>query len=71
MPSLMTRDIAITPAQHQGKRTQARAQVESYCQPLVDAGKVQWRVNGDGVTELRMHSGEVYLFGEHGITRIS
>ena len=50
--------------------SEARRQVESHCQSLVDAGAAHWRVNGDGATELHMESGEAYLFGESGVTRL-
>jgi len=71
MPSLWTQDVATSPAQYQDNQMRAKAQVETYCQSLVDAGNAQWRINGDGAAELHMHSGEIYLFGENGITRIS
>ncbi|KGX07624.1 hypothetical protein Y036_2873 [Burkholderia pseudomallei] len=48
----------------------ARPQVEAYCQSLVDTGEAQWRVNDDGYTELHMDGGEAYLFGEFGVTRL-
>ncbi|MDR0776708.1 MAG: hypothetical protein LBE81_08740 [Azonexus sp.] len=48
----------------------ARRQVEAYCQLLVDAGKAQWRVADDGDAELHMESGEAYRFGELGVTRL-
>lgn len=48
----------------------ARRQVEVYCQSLVDTGEAQWRVNDDGYTELHMEGGEAYLFGEFGVTRL-
>lgn len=48
----------------------ARRQVEAYCQSLVDTGEGQWRVNDDGYTELHMDGGEAYLFGEFGVTRL-
>jgi hypothetical protein len=50
--------------------SEARRQVESDCQSLVDAGTAQWRVNDDGNTELQMQSGEAYLFGDQGVTRL-
>ena len=49
---------------------EARRQVEAHCQSLVDAGAAQWWINDDGDTELHMDSGETYLFGEHGVTRL-
>ena len=49
---------------------EARRRVEIYCQSLVDVGQAQWRVNDEGDTELHMTSGEVYLFGELGLTRL-
>ncbi|WP_198088143.1 hypothetical protein [Variovorax sp. E3] len=48
----------------------ARRQVESYCQSLVDAGAARWWINDDGDTELHLDSGEAYLFGEQGVTRL-
>jgi len=53
-----------------GELSDARRQVESYCQSLVDAGTAQWLVNDDGDTELHMESGETYLFGDMGVTRL-
>ena len=50
--------------------SEMRRQVESYCQSLVDAGAAQWWINDDGDTELHMESGEAYLFGDLGITRL-
>ena len=47
-----------------------RRQVEAHCQSLVDAGAAQWWLNDDGDTELHMDSGEAYLFGELGLTRL-
>jgi hypothetical protein len=49
---------------------EARRQVEAYCQTLVDNGKAQWQINDDGYTALHMENGEVYLFGEFGVTRL-
>lgn len=48
----------------------ARRQVEAWCQSLVDTGQAQWRINDDGHTELHMDGGEAYLFGEFGVTRL-
>jgi len=53
-----------------GELSDARRQVESHCQSLVDAGTAQWWVNDDGDTELHMESGETYLFGDLGVTRL-
>ncbi|MCJ0762516.1 hypothetical protein [Variovorax terrae] len=50
--------------------SEARRQVESHCQSLVDAGSAHWQVNDDGDPELHMDSGETYLFGERGVTRL-
>jgi hypothetical protein len=55
---------------HAGEPAQARRRVEAYCQSLVDVGRAQWRVNDEGDTELHMASGEAYLFGELGVTRL-
>lgn len=52
------------------KRAEARRQIEAYCQSLVDMGAAQWRVGDAGAIELRMESGEAYLFGEWGVTRL-
>jgi hypothetical protein len=51
-------------------RSDARLQVETYCQSLVDAGGAQWWVNDVGENELHMRNGEAYLFGELGVTRL-
>jgi hypothetical protein len=50
--------------------SEARRQVESYCQSLVDAGKARWWINDVGNAELHMDSGEAYLLGELGVTRL-
>lgn len=50
--------------------TEARRQVEAHCQSLVDAGAAQWWINDDGDTELHLDSGEAYLFGDQGVTRL-
>ncbi|HBP5660089.1 hypothetical protein EJ591_04680 [Pseudomonas aeruginosa] len=50
--------------------TEARRQVEVHCQSLVDAGAAQWWINDDGDTELHLDSGEAYLFGDQGVTRL-
>lgn len=52
------------------KVTDARRQVEFYCQTLVDTGTAQWLVNDAGETELHMNSGETYLFGRLYVTRL-
>lgn len=53
-----------------GVLSDARHQVEAHCQSLVDLGMAQWQINDDGYTELHIESGEAYLFGEFGITRL-
>lgn len=53
-----------------GESSDARRRVEAYCQLLVDIGRAQWRTNESGDTELHMESGEIYLFGELGVTRL-
>lgn len=50
--------------------SEARRLVEAHCQTLVDAGAARWRVNDDGDKELHMDSGETYLFGCLGMTRL-
>jgi hypothetical protein len=50
--------------------SEARRQVEAYCQSLVDAGAAQWRINDAGCAELHMDNGETYLLGQLGITRL-
>lgn len=50
--------------------SEVRRRVEAHCQSLVDTGMAQWRVNDDGDTELHLDSGEVYLLGEFGVTRL-
>lgn len=52
------------------EQSEARGQVEAYCQSLVEVGAAQWRTNDTGATELHMESGEAYLFGEWGVTRL-
>lgn len=47
-----------------------RRQVETYCQSLVSAGAAQWRINESGDTELHLKSGEAFLFGNVGVTRL-
>jgi|694.fasta_scaffold08319_13 hypothetical protein len=54
-----------------GESSDARRQVEAYCQSLVDTGEAQWRINDDGYTELHMEGGEAYLFDEFGVTRLN
>ena len=50
--------------------SEARRQVESHCQSLVDAGAAQWWINDDGDAELHLNSGEAYRFGDRGVTRL-
>ena len=57
------------PTSPMGVSLEARRQVEAYCQSLVDAGMADWRINA-GNTELIMDNGEVYVFGERGLTRL-
>jgi hypothetical protein len=51
-------------------QSEARRQVEAYCQSLVDAGAARWRINDAGYAELHMNNGETYLLGGLGITRL-
>ena len=67
MPKFPLNRISAEPA---SEEFGARRQVEVYCQSLVDVGAAQWRVNEAGATELHMKSGEVYLLGEWGVTRL-
>ena len=50
--------------------SEVRRLVESHCQSLVDAGLAQWWVNDDGESELHLDSGEAYLRGDLGVTRL-
>jgi hypothetical protein len=50
--------------------SEARHRVEVSCQALVDRGEAQWWINDDGDVELHMESGEAFLFGELGVTRL-
>ena len=50
--------------------SEARRQVETFCQSLVDAGTAQWRINDAGYAELHMGNGEAYLLGDLGVTRL-
>lgn len=52
------------------KLTEVRRQVEAWCQSLVDAGIARWWINDNGDTELHLDSGEAYLFGDLGVTRL-
>ncbi len=63
--------ISIEPtSEPTNEQSEARRQVEAYCQSLVDIGAAQWWINDTGATELHMGSGEAYLFGERGVTRM-
>lgn len=72
MPMSMFRALAeaATQAGAQDDLPDARSQVEEYCQSLVDMGEAQWWINDTGRTELHLDSGEAYLFGEQGVTRV-
>ncbi|WP_338801904.1 hypothetical protein V9L13_06425 [Pseudomonas sp. RSB 5.4] len=50
--------------------SEERRQVETYCQSLVSAGAAQWRINENGDPELHLESGEAFLFGNVGVTRL-
>lgn len=50
---------------------EARRRVETYCQALVDSGSANWWVNENGDTELHLESGETFLFGDQGVTRLN
>jgi hypothetical protein len=52
------------------EESEARRQVEAYCQSLVDIGAAQWRVDEAGATELHLESGEAYLLGKRSMTRL-
>jgi hypothetical protein len=52
------------------EESEARRQVAAYCQSLVDIGAAEWRVDKAGVTELHLESGQAYLLGECGMTRL-
>jgi hypothetical protein len=69
MVILAKRPAPTVPFSHRGDLSEARREVQIYCQSLVDAGVADWRVNA-GITELTMESGEIYVFGEQGITRL-
>ena len=49
----------------------ARRQVDTYCQSLVEAGKARWDADRDGAVQLHLRTGEVYLFDEYGLTRLT
>ena len=68
MVTLAQRPAPTAPMSQMEGGLEARRQVEVYCQLLVDAGVADWRVNA-GSTELVMDGGEVYVFGELGLTR--
>lgn len=48
----------------------ARAFVTLYFQAFVDQGNAGWKINRDGITELHMRSGEVFLLKEETLTRL-
>lgn len=48
----------------------ARQQVTAYCQTLVNAGQARWGEGSEGAAQLHLHTGEVYLFGEFGLTKV-
>jgi len=49
---------------------ESRRRIEAYCQLLVDAGLARWQTGEGGVIELHMDSGETYVFGDMGMTRL-
>ncbi len=71
MPIPHPRTDATPTTQYGDKQDQAKAWVEVYCQLLVDGGKARWQINKNGASELHLHSGETYVFGKHGVTRLS
>lgn len=48
----------------------ARAFVTLHFQAFVDQGNAGWKINRDGITELHMRSGEVFLLEEETLTRL-
>lgn len=50
--------------------SEARRQVEIYCQTLVDTGAAYWLTNENGDTELHLDSGEIFLLDDWGVTRL-
>lgn len=70
MAMTWTPAAAALPTNPQDDLSEARRQVESYCQALVNSGEAQWWINEAGRTELHLGSGEAYLFGEHGVLRV-
>lgn len=71
MRTAQSRPVEIADHPLDGTAFSPRQEVEAYCQALVDAGQARWAKHRDGDAELRLHSGEIYLFGELGLTRLA
>lgn len=52
------------------RNDEAKKLVKSYCDKLVSEGYAEWRARDDDDVELRLVSGEVFLFADTTITRI-
>jgi hypothetical protein len=70
MPMTWTPVAVAPPTNSQNGLSDARRQVEAYCQSLVEIGEARWWINDTGCTELHLESGEAYLFDEQGVTRV-
>ncbi|MBO9662757.1 hypothetical protein [Dokdonella sp.] len=58
------------PAAQTDDSDDARDRVEAYCRLLAAAGVARWRTDEAGGAELHLENGEIYLFGELGVTRL-
>jgi hypothetical protein len=52
------------------RNDEAKKLVKSYFDQLVSEGYAEWSARDDDDVELRLVSGEVFLFGDTAITRI-
>jgi hypothetical protein len=52
------------------RNDEAKQLVKRYCDWLVSEGYAEWRARDDNDVELRLGSGEVFLFADTTITRI-
>lgn len=69
MPMTQKRSQSMPHVDPAEQSTEARRQVETWCQALVDAGAARWRINDAGDAELETVSGEAYRLDDAGVTR--
>jgi hypothetical protein len=61
----MTRIFEVLPV-----RDDFRDVFEAYCQLLVSTGMALWRIRDDGHREFHLKTGETYVLGDLGVTRL-